>query len=139
MQGAAAHGAPPRGRGLREAIPFASMEQYYLLGRARHIFPSAHADWVEPLLDSEEALRAQAAMSERKPAESVLGTAGAHSRRRRGLGVPWERYYGGGGGGCGARQLPGRARPVVAAVECEGWVYTGSLEGTIRAAWDLRS
>ena len=90
-----------RGRELLRKIRFGVMEQEYLELKAHDVLPEDHADWIDGLVL--EALRAKAAM--RAKASLKLRLLGAKAlTRRRGMGVEWGRYAGGGEG----RWLGGR-------------------------------
>ena len=121
-------GALREGELLRK-IRFGIMEQEYLELKAHDVLPEDHADWIDGLVG--EALRAKAAVREKAPLKLRLLGAKALTRRR-GMGVEWGRYAGGGEG----RRLEGHSDFVVSLAQCAGRMCSGSWDGSIRV-WSI--
>jgi hypothetical protein len=109
-----------RGRGLLSKVRFGLMDREYLASQAKGKLGAEHAEWIDGLVA--EALRVR---------EGGLGAQGPASRI--GDGVRWERC----GDGLG-RRLQGHTDEVLALVECEGRMCSGSLDGSIRV-WSMAS
>ena len=118
-----------RGRELLRKIRFGVMEQEYLELKARDVLPEDHADWIDGLVG--EALRAKAAVREYVPLKLRLLGAKAMTHRR-GVGVEWGRYSGGGEG----RRLKGHSSHVNSLAQCAGRMCSGSEDGSIRV-WNI--
>ena len=114
-----------RGRGLLSKIRFGLMGREYLASHIRGTLGEEHAGWIGDFVL--EALRLRAGGEGR----GMLGAKGMAPRND--WGVRWERYGDGGG-----RRLQGHAYGVRALAECEGWVCSGSEDGSIRV-WSRAS
>jgi hypothetical protein len=122
-------GREPQGRELLCKIRFGVMEPDYLASKAHEALPEEHRDWMDALVG--EMMRARNALRTMAPVD--LGRLGAKAlTRRRGVGVDWGRYSGGGAG----RRLEGHARMVTSLAECSGRMCSGSVDGTIRV-WGM--
>jgi hypothetical protein len=117
-------GGKLRGRGLLRKIRYCLFDAEYLAVDVHRLLPAKHADWIDGLVY--EALRAKSAGHRRGSIGARLLGKKAHVCRA-GSGVRWERYEDG-----GERRLRGHAGDVIALAECEEWVCSGSLDGSIR-------
>ena len=121
-------GGALRGRELLRMIRFGVMEQKFLESKAHDALPEGYAGWIDDLVL--EVVRARAAVREKAPLKLRLLDAKALTRRR-GMGVEWERYSGGGEG----RRLEGRAA-VNSLAACGGRMCGGCGDGSIRV-WTI--
>jgi hypothetical protein len=126
-------GRGPAGRELMGKIRFGVMEQDYLECKAdvkaRETLAEEEWDWIESLLF--EAVKAKRALRTKAPV--TLRKLGAKAlTRRRGMGVDWGRYSGGGAG----RRLEGHVGSVLALAECSGRMCSGSVDGLI-LVWSI--
>jgi hypothetical protein len=122
-------GRGPAGRELMGRIRFGVMAQEYLECKVREALPDEDWDWLDGLVveavDAMRALRTKAPVTRGKLGAKAL-------TRRRGKGVDWGRYSGGGTG----RRLEGHSGRVLALAECSGRMCSGSADGSIRV-WSM--
>jgi hypothetical protein len=122
-------GRGPAGRELMGKIRFGLMEQDYLVYKGREALAEEEWDWIDIIFL--EAVRAKRALRTNAPV--TLRKLGAKAlTRRRGMGVDWGRYSGGGAG----RRLEGHVENVMALAECSGRMCSGSADGSIRV-WSI--
>jgi hypothetical protein len=118
-----------RGRGLLSKIRYGVLDSEYLALDAHELLPSEHADWIGGFLL--EALRIRINIAGHQRGSIVERLLGEKAHHRRPLpGVQWGRYRE--GGNSGLRRLQGHRQDVVALVECEGRMCSGSKDGSIR-------
>ena len=132
-------GRGPAGRELMGKIRFGVMAQDCRHGdleckadvKGREALAEEEWDWFDSLLV--EAVTAKRALQTKAPV--TLRKLGAKAlTRRRGMGVDWGRYSGGGAG----RRLEGHVGDVWALAECSGRMCSGSLDGSIRV-WSIET
>jgi WD40 repeat protein len=110
-------------------IRFGVMAQDYLECKVRVALPEEDWDWTDGLIV--EAINAMHELQTNAPV--TLRKLGAKAlTRRRGMGVDWGRYSGGGAG----RRLEGHSKDIMALVECSGRICSGSFDGSIRV-WSM--
>ena len=101
------------------------------------MLPAEHAEWIEGVVAEALRMRAVHAGGGDRGAPLALGLLGPRALiARTGNDVRWEEYRLGDSAEGGEQRLRGHRSNVLAIVECEGRVCSGSLDGTIRV-WDV--